>query len=58
LTAFGALFLSIIALLPLLIRSWTGMTQIAIGGTALLIVVSVVVDLINKAQAQLSVREY
>jgi preprotein translocase subunit SecY len=58
LTAFGALFLSIIAILPLIVRSITGLTSIAIGGTALLIVVSVVIDLINKTEAQLSAREY
>lgn len=58
LTAFGALFLAIIAILPLIVRSATGITSIAIGGTALLIVVSVIVDLIRKVEAQVSMREY
>jgi preprotein translocase subunit SecY len=36
----------------------TGNAQYAVGGTALLIVVSVVLDVIKKIDAQLSVREY
>ncbi|OHA88585.1 MAG: preprotein translocase subunit SecY [Candidatus Zambryskibacteria bacterium RIFCSPHIGHO2_02_FULL_43_14] len=58
LTLVGALFLSIIAVLPLILRSLTGIQALAIGGTALLIVVSVVIDLVKKIDAQLSVREY
>ncbi|MEI6660082.1 MAG: SecY family transport protein, partial [bacterium] len=57
-TMVGAVFLGLIAVLPLLIRSITGITSFAIGGTALLIVVSVVLDLIKKVDAQLSMREY
>ena len=57
-TTMGALFLGIIAVLPLIMKSITGITSFAIGGTALLIVVSVVLDLINKIEAQLSMREY
>src|SRR3990170_1829839 len=40
-TLLGASFLGFIAVLPLIIRSLTGITAIALGGTALLIVVSV-----------------
>jgi len=36
----------------------TGISAFAIGGTALLISVSVVLDLIKKMDAQLSMREY
>ena len=54
----GALFLSVVAVLPLAMQSITGDTKLAIGGTALLIVVSVVLDLIKKMDAQLSMREY
>ncbi len=57
-TMMGAVFLGIIAVLPLIIKSVTGITAFAIGGTALLIVVSVVLDLIKKVEAQLSMREY
>ena len=54
----GALFLAVVAVLPLAMQSLTGNTKLAIGGTALLIVVSVVLDLIKKMDAQLSMREY
>lgn len=57
-TLIGALFLGVIAILPLVVRSLTGITAIALGGTALLIVVSVVIDLIKKVDAQISMREY
>ncbi len=57
-TLVGALFLGIIAVLPLVVRSITGITSIALGGTSLLIVVSVVLDLIKKIDAQTSMHEY
>jgi len=57
-TLVGALFLAAVAVLPLAMQSLTGNQTFAIGGTALLIVVSVVLDLIKKLDAQLSMREY
>ncbi|MBU3969119.1 preprotein translocase subunit SecY [Patescibacteria group bacterium] len=57
-TFVGALFLGAIAVLPLVMQSITGMTTLAIGGTALLIVVSVVIDLVKKVDAQVAMREY
>ncbi len=58
LTLVGALFLGFIAVLPLIMTAVTGITELAIGGTALLIVVSVVLDLMKKVDAQVSMREY
>ncbi len=57
-TLVGALFLGIIAVLPLVMQGFTGNQTLAIGGTALLIVVSVVLDLLKKIDAQVSMREY
>ncbi len=57
-TLVGALFLGIIAVLPLIMQGFTGGTTFAVGGTALLIVVSVVIDLIKKIDAQIAMREY
>ncbi|HPI66547.1 MAG TPA: preprotein translocase subunit SecY [Candidatus Paceibacterota bacterium] len=57
-TMMGAVFLGVIAVLPLVMKSITGITSFSIGGTSLLIVVSVVLDLIKKTDAQLSMREY
>jgi preprotein translocase subunit SecY len=58
LTLVGALFLGFIAVLPLIASNLSGITAISIGGTSLLIVVSVVIDLIKKIDAQVSIREY
>jgi preprotein translocase subunit SecY len=58
LTLVGALFLGVIAILPLIMKGLTGITAVSVGGTALLIVVSVVIDLIKKVDAQVSIREY
>jgi preprotein translocase subunit SecY len=57
-TFVGAVFLGVIAVLPLILQNLTGLTSLAIGGTALLIVVSVVLDVVRKIDAQLSLREY
>jgi preprotein translocase subunit SecY len=57
-TLVGAVFLGLIAVLPLVLRAVTGLTYLAIGGTALLIVVSVVLDITKKVNAQISMREY
>jgi preprotein translocase subunit SecY len=57
-TLLGALFLGFIAVLPLIMRAVSGISAIALGGTALLIVVSVILDLIKKVDAQISMREY
>ena len=57
-TFVGALFLGVIAVLPLVVRAVTGITAIALGGTAMLIVVSVVLDLIKQTNAQVSMHEY
>ncbi len=54
----GALFLGIIAILPLLMRYFTGIQSLAIGGTSLLIVVSVVIESVKQLEAQLSMKEY
>lgn len=57
-TLVGALFLGILAVLPIILQGLTGITALTIGGTALLIVVSVVLDLVKKIDAQTSIREY
>ena len=58
-TLVGALFLAVVAVLPFIIQTATNTgTTLAIGGTALLIVVSVVLDLLKKVDAQVSMREY
>ncbi len=58
LTLVGALFLGGIAVLPIILQGITGFASLTIGGTALLIVVSVVIDLVKRVDAQISMREY
>jgi len=57
-TLLGAVFLGFIAILPLIMQHLTGIASLALGGTSILIVVSVVLDLIKKVDAQISMREY
>lgn len=57
-TLVGALFLGAIAVLPIIVQSISGITTITIGGTALLIAVSVAIDFVKKVDAQVSMREY
>lgn len=57
-TLVGALFLGTLAVLPIILQGATGITAFTIGGTALLIVVSVVLDIVKKVDAQTSIREY
>ncbi len=57
-TFFGAIFLGLVAVLPVIVQGMTGLTAIQVGGTSLLIAVSVVLDVIKKIDAQLSMREY
>jgi len=54
----GALFLGIIAVLPLVLRAFSGIGSLAIGGTSLLIVVAVVIETVKQIESQLTMREY
>lgn len=57
-TLVGAVFLGLVAVLPIIVQGITGISAVAVGGTSLLIVVSVVLDLIKKIDAQIAMREY
>ncbi|MFH1536892.1 MAG: preprotein translocase subunit SecY, partial [Patescibacteria group bacterium] len=56
----GALFLGTIAILPLILRgvSGGGFASLAVGGTSLLIVVSVAIETVKQIDSQVTVREY
>lgn len=54
----GAIFLGIIAILPLVVGPITGIATISLGGTSLLIVVSVVIETVKQIDAQLVMRDY
>jgi len=57
-TLVGAIFLGIIAILPMIVQGATGVATFAIGGTAVLIVVSVVLETMKQAESQLVMRDY
>ncbi len=57
-TTVGAIFLGLVALLPIILGGITGIQTLSVGGTSLLIAVSVVIDLLKKIDAQMTMREY
>ncbi len=57
-TLVGAVFLGVIAILPNIVQGATGITAFAIGGTSILIVVSVVLEIMKQLDAQISMYEY
>ena len=54
----GALSLAILAVMPMVVKGFTGISALKLGGTGILIVVSVVIETVKQVEAQLSMREY
>ena len=57
-TLAGAIFLGLVAIIPALARSLTGITTMMLGGTGILIVVSVVLEITKQLEAMLVMRDY
>jgi len=57
-TLTGALFLGLIAILPFIVQSVTGINTLVLGGTGLLIIVSVIIETSRQLQAQIAMRTY
>ena len=57
-TLVGAIFLGVIAILPNIVQNATTLTNFAVGGTSILIVVSVALEVMKQFRAQLSMYEY
>ncbi|OGE08153.1 preprotein translocase subunit SecY [Candidatus Curtissbacteria bacterium RIFCSPLOWO2_02_FULL_40_13b] len=57
-TLFGAIFLGLIAILPSIGQSLTGIQTLLIGGTGLLIVVAVILETSKNIESQLVMRDY
>ena len=57
-TLFGALYLGIIAVLPVVISAVTGNTAFSFGGTSIIIVVSVALETVTAIEAQMMMRNY
>jgi len=54
----GALFLGVIAILPLLVQGASGSASLKIGGTSMLIVVAVAIEIYKQVESQLTMYEY
>ncbi len=57
-TLFGAIFLGIVAVLPVLLGAIVGDTQFSFGGTSIIIVVSVALETVSAIEAQMMMRNY
>lgn len=57
-TLSGAIFLGLIAVLPFIVQGFTSIGSVSIGGTGLLIVVSVVIETMKQIEGQLIMRDY
>lgn len=57
-TSVGAIFLGFIAILPSVVSRMTGITQVIVGGTGVLIVVSVVLETFKMIKAQMVMASY
>lgn len=57
-TTIGAFFLGVIAILPLIIQNWVGLSTVALGGTSILILVSVVIETNRQLMSQVVMRRY
>ncbi|MBI4058962.1 preprotein translocase subunit SecY [Candidatus Microgenomates bacterium] len=57
-TSVGAVFLALVAILPFLVQRATGLTTVALGGTSILIVVSVIIELTKQLEAQIAMHRY
>lgn len=57
-TLAGALFLALVAVLPFIAQAVTGIQTLVLGGTGILIVVSVVIETMRQIKAAVQVRTY
>lgn len=57
-TSVGAVFLGVVAILPAIVSKITGLSNLVIGGTGILIVVSVILETFKTVEAQLVMKSY
>lgn len=57
-TLFGAIYLGIVAILPLLIGKIVGQSALSIGGTSVIIVVGVALETVQALESQMLMRQY
>ena len=54
----GAVFLGVVAILPSIVQKMTGVTTMTVGGTSILIVVSVVLETFKVIENMVQMRGY
>lgn len=57
-TLIGALFLAVIAILPIIYGNLTGMSAMSLGGTSIIIVVGVCLETVKQMESQMMMRHY
>ncbi len=57
-TLFGALYLGVVALLPIIVGNVIGISSLSIGGTSIIIVVGVALETVKALEAQMLMRHY
>ena len=57
-TLFGALYLSVVAIAPIVTGNIVGYSSLAIGGTSIIIVVGVALETVKQMEAQMLMRHY
>ena len=58
LTFFGAIYLGIVAILPIIVENITGITNISVGGTSVIIVCGVALETVKMIENQMLMRHY
>ena len=58
LTFFGAIYLGIVAILPIIVENATSITNLSIGGTSVIIVVGVALETVKALESQMLMRQY
>ena len=57
-TLIGSLFLAVIALLPIIFGALTGMHNLSLGGTSIIILVGVALETVKQLESQMMMRHY
>ncbi len=57
-TLIGALFLAVIAIVPIIYGNLTGMSAMSLGGTSIIIVVGVCLETVKQMESQMMMRHY
>ncbi len=57
-TLFGAIYLGVVCVLPILFSKFTNMTSIYLGGTSIIIAVGVALEIVQSLETQMMMRHY